>query len=76
MNTPAPNPAPAIDQSLLYPSPYKEFWHAFSRNKGAVAGLLFMCLIVFCALFAPWVAPHSPSEQYRDFLLTLSLIHI
>jgi dipeptide transport system permease protein len=62
--------AAPLDQSLLYPSPYKEFWHAFSRNKGAVAGLLFMCLIVFCALFAPWVAPHNPSEQYRDFLLT------
>ena len=62
--------ATEVDQSLLYPSPYKEFWHAFSRNKGAVAGLMFMCLIVFCALFAPWVAPHNPSEQYRDFLLT------
>ncbi len=65
-----PTPAVAVDQSLLYPSPYKEFWQAFSKNKGAVAGLLFMILIVFCALFAPWVAPHDPSEQYRDFLLT------
>ncbi|MDP9032875.1 MAG: dipeptide ABC transporter permease DppC, partial [Pseudomonadota bacterium] len=65
-----PTPAVAVDQSLLYPSPYKEFWQAFSKNKGAVAGLLFMLLVVFCALFAPWVAPHNPSEQYRDFLLT------
>ena len=65
-----PTTAVAVDQSLLYPSPYKEFWHAFSRNKGAVAGLLFMILVVFCAIFAPWVAPHDPSEQYRDFLLT------
>ena len=63
-------PPSAVDQSLLYPSPYTEFWQAFARNKGAFAGLLFMCLIVFCALFAPWVAPHEPSEQYRDFLLT------
>ncbi|NQD97110.1 dipeptide ABC transporter permease DppC, partial [Pseudomonas sp. CrR25] len=59
-----------LDQSLLYPSPLKEFWLAFAHNKGAVAGLLFMLLIVFCALFAPWVAPHDPSEQFRDFLLT------
>ena len=65
-----PTQASAVDQSLLYPSPYKEFWQAFSKNKGAVAGLLFMLLIVFCAIFAPWVAPHNPSEQYRDFLLT------
>ena len=65
-----PTPAVVVDQSLLYPSPYKEFWQAFAKNKGAVAGLAFMLLIIFCALFAPWVAPHDPSEQYRDFLLT------
>ena len=70
MTMSTPTPATAVDQSLLYPSPYKEFWHAFSRNKGAVAGLIFMSIIVFCAIFAPWVAPHNPSEQYRDFLLT------
>src|SRR6218665_1725853 len=60
----------AVDPSTLYPSPLKEFWEHFARNKGAVAGLLFMLLIVFCALFAPWVAPHDPSEQFRDYLLT------
>src|SRR5450830_501692 len=70
MTMTTPTPVSAVDQSLLYPSPYKEFWQAFSQNKGAVAGLLFMLLIVFCALFAPWVAPHNPSEQYRNFLLT------
>jgi len=60
----------AADQSLLYPSPLKEFWKAFARNKGAVAGLMFMIVVVFCALFAPWVAPFDPSEQFRDALLT------
>ena len=59
-----------LDQSLLYPSPLKEFWQAFAHNKGAVAGLAFMILLVICALFAPWIAPHDPSEQYREFLLT------
>lgn len=29
-----------------------------------------MILLVICALFAPWIAPHDPSEQYREFLLT------
>ena len=64
------NAVPATDASLLYPSPFKEFCQAFAHNKGALGGLLFMLLVVFCALFAPWVAPHDPSEQYRDFLLT------
>lgn len=61
---------PVIDQALLYPSPLKEFWQAFAHNKGAVAGMLFMVLLVFCALFAPWVAPFDPSEQFREFMLT------
>ncbi|MBA1257988.1 ABC transporter permease subunit [Pseudomonas oryzihabitans] len=65
VNTPA-----AQDPSALYPSPLKEFWHAFARNKGALGGLIFMVIVVFCALFAPWVAPHAPSEQFRDFMLT------
>ena len=56
-----PTQASAVDQSLLYPSPYKEFWQAFAKNKGAGAGLLLRLLIVFCAIFAPWVAPHNPS---------------
>ena len=46
-----------------------EFWRAFSHNKGAVAGLLFMAVVVVLAVFAPWVAPHSPIEQYRDHFL-------
>lgn len=61
---------PADDPALAYPSPLREFWIGFSRNKGAVAGLLFMLLVTFCAVFAPWVAPYSPIEQYRDALLT------
>ncbi|MCJ8169679.1 ABC transporter permease subunit [Atopomonas sediminilitoris] len=52
------------------PSRLREFWQAFAHNKGAVAGLAFMLMLIVCALFAPWLAPHSPIEQYRDFLLT------
>jgi dipeptide transport system permease protein len=59
-----------LDPALLYPSPLKEFWRAFTRNKGALGGLIFLLLLVFCALFAPWVAPFDPSEQFREHLLT------
>ena len=48
---------------------FNEFWRAFSLNKGAVAGLLFMAVVVVLALFAPWLAPHSPIEQYREHFL-------
>lgn len=61
---------PHPDASPAYPSPFREFCQAFRRNRGAVGGLLFIVLIVLCALLAPWLAPHDPTEQYRDGLLT------
>ncbi|NLQ17039.1 dipeptide ABC transporter permease DppC [Marinomonas sp. M1K-6] len=50
-------------------TPLQEFWHYFSSNKGAVAGLIVILIICFMAVFANFVAPHSPSDQYRDALL-------
>ncbi|GAA5784622.1 ABC transporter permease [Chitiniphilus shinanonensis] len=52
-----------------FPSPLAEFWHGFSRNRGATVALGFMLLLFVAALFAPWIAPHNPIEQYRDALL-------
>lgn len=48
---------------------FREFWRAFAHNKGAVIGLFFMLIVGFLAVFAPWVAPHSPIEQYRSNFL-------
>ncbi|ANF27468.1 ABC transporter permease subunit [Stutzerimonas stutzeri] len=61
---------PAAEPTAYYPSPLREFWSAFRRNKGALGGLIYMVLLVACALFAPALAPYNPSEQFRDFLLT------
>jgi dipeptide transport system permease protein len=51
------------------PSGFSEFWFYFSRNKGAVIGLFVFLIILFVAVFAPFVAPHSPSIQNRELLL-------
>jgi dipeptide transport system permease protein len=51
---------------LAQPSPLKSFWAAFRENKGAVLGLAVFAVIVFLALTANFVAPHSPIEQFRD----------
>jgi dipeptide transport system permease protein len=51
------------------PHPLVEFWHYFSGNAGAVAGLVVIVLVVLTAVFAPIVAPHLPAEQFRDHLL-------
>lgn len=46
-----------------------EFWYYFSENRGAVIGLAVFVLLVLIAVFAPWIAPHSPADQYRDAVL-------
>jgi len=49
--------------------PMLEVWDDFHRSRGALAGLLFILLLVFCAAFADLIAPHSPIEQFRDAIL-------
>ncbi|GLK64404.1 ABC transporter permease subunit (plasmid) [Paracoccus kondratievae] len=47
----------------------KEFWFYFSQNRGAVIGLVVFAILVLTAIFAPLLAPHDPTHQYRDALL-------
>jgi dipeptide transport system permease protein len=52
------------------PSPLRAFWRSFSANRGALAAAYFFLLIVVCAVFAGWLAPHDPIEQFREHMLT------
>lgn len=51
------------------PHPLKEFWKYFSENKGAVMGLYVIVFAILVAVFADFIAPHSPFDQYRDAIL-------
>ena len=51
------------------PHPLVEFWSYFRLNRGAVVGLVVFVAIALMAIFANWVAPHHPHEQFRDALL-------
>ena len=42
-------------------SQFLRAWDLFSRNKLATAGLVFLLILGFAALFAPWVAPYDPN---------------
>ncbi|MGO4408159.1 ABC transporter permease subunit [Bosea sp. RAF48] len=54
--------APAVAApSGTPPHPAREFWTYFSANRGAVAGLVVIVLVLVCALFAPLIAPHDPN---------------
>ncbi len=57
------------DQHHVPPTRLKEFWSYFSENKGAVIGLWFIGFMFLVAIFAPWIAPYAPDEQFRDALL-------
>jgi len=63
----------AVESATKTPSPLlqvlTEFWFYFSENRGSVIGLCVIILVVFTAIFADYIAPHSPIEQFRDYLL-------
>ncbi len=62
----------ALDVPLAAPPPgrARDFWAAFSENRGAVAGLAIVLIVVLLALFADGVAPYSPTDQFRDAVRT------
>lgn len=51
------------------PGRLSEFWFYFRENRGAVIGLWIFAAFAFVAVFGPWIAPHSPTEQFREFAL-------
>jgi dipeptide transport system permease protein len=52
-----------------------DFWRSFSANRGALGALVFLVLVLGCAVLAGVLAPHSPIEQFRDYLLTPPMWH-
>jgi peptide/nickel transport system permease protein len=45
------------------------FWRRFARNRGAVAGSVFLLLLIALALLGPWLHPGDPmAMQSRPFL--------
>ncbi len=52
------------------PSPLRAFASAFAANRGALLAFFVFAAVVLAALFAPWLAPHDPVQQYREHLLT------
>ena len=65
MATDATIAAPAV-KSNGDQSPLAAFWAAFAENNGAVGGLIVLTFIVLVAIFADFVSPHPPLEQFRD----------
>ncbi len=41
----------------------QKMWATFKRNKTALVGAVVAVIILFIAVFAPWLAPHDPLVQ-------------
>ena len=56
-------------ETLVFSAPpgaLLSFWRSFRENRGAVIGLAVVCLVVFVAIFADFLAPYNPLEQFRN----------
>ena len=42
---------------------WSDAWRRLLANKAAVAGGMILIVLIFLAIFAPWIAPHSYSYQ-------------
>jgi peptide/nickel transport system permease protein len=44
-------------------------WKQFKKNRLAFAGLVIVCVIFLAAIFAPYIAPYSPTAYNLDSIL-------
>ncbi len=58
-----------VSGESVHPAPLREIWHYFTENRGAVAGLVVLAIIVLAAIFAHFIAPHGSDELFGDSLL-------
>jgi len=52
-----------------------DIWKRFRRNHLAMAGLIFLILLVLAAIFAPLIAPYGISERSTSFRASPSSAH-
>ncbi len=60
--------APVEDHAVVGRSPWQIFWSRFKSDRIAIAGVVFIALLVLVAIFAPWLskhlAHHGPNQQF------------
>jgi len=42
-------------------------WKRLKKNKGALAGLITICIMSAMAIFAPWITPFEPTTQILEY---------
>ncbi|MET1254698.1 ABC transporter permease subunit [Aliikangiella maris] len=61
------NNQPQFYQQTRIPSTFDRWKKNFLANRLASSALVVLLIVVFIALFAPWLAPYDPAAQFDDF---------
>jgi peptide/nickel transport system permease protein len=54
----------AINRKVKRTSYWSSAWRRFKRNKMAVAGLIYIIIIIIVSIFTPWIAPYPYDEPH------------
>ena len=63
---PAAMPVAAVQTAGKVRTPWGECWRRFKKQPVGIVAALFVLLLVFVAVFAPWIVPFDP-ENYFDY---------
>lgn len=64
-------------------APGRRMWYRFRHHKMGMAGLIIVIILIFLAIFAPWIAPYDPlkvnfekslHEPYSEHILGTDLL--
>lgn len=74
MTTPVNNTTVRVPEHAVSYSPIKirgfwyNVWRRLRRDRAALIGVVLVSLIIFVAIFSPWLTPYDPITQYPEGL--------
>lgn len=64
---------PLLSVQLVDETPWRQFVRDFMQSRIAVCGLALLVMVLFLALFAPWIAPQNPYDLSKLDLMDSKL---
>ena len=64
---------PLLSVQLVDETPWRQFVRDFMQSRIAVCGLALLLMVLFLALFAPWIAPQNPYDLSKLDLMDSKL---
>jgi len=64
---------PSLPAQLVDETPWRQFVRDFMQSRIALCGLALLVIVLFLALFAPWIAPQNPYDLSKLDLMDSKL---